>query len=67
MKVSRIFALFALSTIVEGAFWAAAVGGFEPIIFAIGAVLAKLGMDSQRDLDVAYYKEKFDLGKLGIS
>ena len=49
MKTSCIFAVFALSVFVEGAFWAAAV---QPIILSIGAAFAALNIDAQPFLDV---------------
>ena len=42
MKLQSIFALFALSEIVNGAFWAAAA---QPVILSIGALFAALGSD----------------------
>ena len=42
MKLSSIFALFTLSVMVEGAFWAAAV---QPIILSLGAVMSAIDLE----------------------
>ena len=51
MKISGIFALIALSLILESAcaWWAAAVRGIEPIILSFGAAFAALGLNDQLD------------------
>ena len=49
MKISCIFAVFALGVFVEGALWAAAV---QPILLSFGAVFAALNIDAQPFLDV---------------
>ena len=42
MKLIGIFALFTLSTIVEGAIWAAAV---QPVILTLGAIFTAIDQD----------------------
>ena len=42
MKLISIFALFTLSSIVKGTWWAAAV---QPVILSLGAVLTALDLD----------------------
>ena len=42
MKFRDIFALFTLSVMVNGAFWAAAV---QPVLLSLGAMLAAVDMD----------------------
>ena len=42
MKIIGIFALFTLSTIVEGALWAAAV---QPVILTLGAIFTAIDQD----------------------
>ena len=42
MKLSIIFALYTLSVIVKGAWWAAAV---QPVILSLGAILGALDQD----------------------
>ena len=47
MKLSDIFALFALSVIVKGSWLAAAV---QPVILSIGAVLTAIDLDVHQTL-----------------
>ena len=42
MKLKGIFALFTLSAMVKGAWWAAAV---QPIILSIGAILGAIDLE----------------------
>ena len=42
MKLSGIFALFSLSVLVKGTWWAAAV---QPVILSLGAVLSAIDLD----------------------
>ena len=47
MKLSDIFALFTLSVMVKGAWWAAAV---QPVILSLGAVLTAIDLDVHQTL-----------------
>ena len=49
MKILLIFALFALSVVVKGSWWAAAV---QPIILSFGALFAALDLDLEPLLNV---------------
>ena len=53
-KISGIFALIALSLILESAcaWWAAAVRGIEPIILSFGAAFAAFGLNDQSSHNV---------------
>ena len=59
MKLKDIFALFGLSVMVNGAWWAAAV---QPVMLSIGAVFAALNLDLEPILDA----KPIELGKLMI-
>ena len=49
MKLISILALYALSVMVNGAWWIAAV---QPVILSMGAVFAALDLDLQPMLDL---------------
>ena len=57
MKLSDIVALFGLSVMANGAWWAAAV---QPVILSIGAVFAALDLDIEPFLDA----QPFEFRKL---
>ena len=63
MRVSGIFALIALSLILESAcaWWAAAVRGIEPIILSFGAAFAAFGLNDQSSHNVE--QSPFDMKK----
>ena len=42
MKILLIFALFALSVVVKGSWWAAAV---QPVILGLGAIYTAIDLD----------------------
>ena len=48
MKLKDIFALFGLSAMVNGAWWAAV----QPVILSLGAVFAALDLDLEPMLDL---------------
>ena len=58
MKLSSIFALFTLCSIVKGAWWAAAV---QPVILGFGAVFTAINLDVL-DLDANSFEWKNWLG-----
>ena len=60
MRISSIFALIALSLILESAcaWWAAAVRGIEPVILSFGAAFAAIGLNDQRSDDVKLFESK---------
>ena len=49
MKISCVFAVITLSTVVNGAWW---VNAFQPIVLSFGATFAALNLDFQPLLDV---------------
>ena len=62
-RISGIFALIALSLILESAcaWWAAAVRGIEPIILSFGAAFAAFGLNDKSSHDVK--QSPFDMEK----
>ena len=61
MKLTIIIVAFALSVVVEGMFWAAAVRGIEPIILSFGAAFAALGFNVHSNYDIHPFKKLKDV------
>ena len=64
MKLTLIFAAFALSSFVESHLWAAAIRGIEPIILSFGAAFAALGLDNKPNYDGANFIRLINMKKL---
>ena len=55
MKLFIVFVVFAISTVVKGAFWAAAA--VEPVILGFGSLFAAFKLAKMPDLNVMRYDE----------
>ena len=62
MKLSAVFALFALIVMVKGAWWAAAI---QPFILSLGAIWGAIDLDLLESIEwrnLVPFISNFDLG-----